>query len=85
MDLIKKWRRRADKCNANGRNAQNSYTAERLFAEAVAYRLCADELERATKDEDVKDAVSDCPNGCTEHETCRINNMARSDNPYHTI
>ena len=49
--LIKLWEDRADKCERRASDQTNEYTIERLSAEAVTYRLCADELRRKIKED----------------------------------
>ena len=48
-ELIKLWEDRADKCDKLSADQTNTYTTERLLAEADTYRLCADELRRIRK------------------------------------
>ena len=44
--LIKSWEKQSEKCLKLGRDATNSYTAERYFADSQTLSVCADQLRR---------------------------------------
>ena len=48
-NLIKSWEILAESYYEKGQSANNSYTAERLFASAETLQVCADQLKRAIK------------------------------------
>ena len=51
-NLVKLWEVHADQCEDRANAQANGYTQERLYAEATAYRVCADELNEAIKKEE---------------------------------
>ena len=49
-DLIKSWEKLADKYNGMADRMMDSYTVERLYAQADTLKLCADQLKRVLND-----------------------------------
>ena len=46
VELIEKWERAAEKCDNRAELESNGYTAERLYAAADTFCLCANQLRQ---------------------------------------
>ena len=46
LDLIEEWRKLASQYNDKADQQTNTYTIERLYAQAETLSVCADQLER---------------------------------------
>ena len=67
-ELIDRWEKTADRYELNASRSTNQYTSERLLASADTFKLCADELRRASQQPDPPETEDPC--NCPARESC---------------